>query len=76
MQLISADLYDLDRKDFLAIIDAYSGFVESKPLKHITSSEVIKAFESFFRYVGYPETLRTDNGRQLCSNEIEEYFRA
>ena len=74
MQLISADLYDLEGKDFLAIIDAYSGFVESKPLKRITSSEVIKAFESFFGYVGYPERIRTDNGRQLCSREMEEYF--
>ena len=65
MELVSADLYDFQGKDYLVIADAYSGFVESERLPRTTSSEIIKAFEKFFSIVGYPARLRSDNAPNL-----------
>ena len=62
-------------KKFLVIAGAYSGFVEVKPLRRITSVDVIKALEEFFWLVGYPTRLRSDNGRQLVGEQTNKYLR-
>ena len=53
------------------IADAYSGFVEVKKLRRIASANVIAAMDEFFSLVGYPTRLRSDNGRQLVSEETK-----
>ena len=75
LELVSTDIYELKGKQFRVIADAYSGFVEVKPLRHITSADVVKALEEFFSLVGYPKRIRSDNGRQLVSEETKLYLR-
>ena len=66
---MSVDLYKLKGKQFLVVADSYSGFVEVKPLRRTTSSDVIKALEEFFSLVGYPKRLRSDSGRQRSAKK-------
>ena len=74
LELVSADIYELGGKSYLAMVDAYSGFVEVEYLARITSESVIKAIEKFFQLTGYPERLRSDNGRQFVSEEIRRFY--
>ena len=76
LELVSADIYELGGKTYLAMVDAYSGFVEVEPLTRIASENVIKAMEKFFHMTGYPERLRSDNGRQFVSEEIRRFYRS
>ena len=43
-------------------------------MRNITSQAVIQALEKVFRVTGYPEVLRSDNGRQFVSSETEAYL--
>ena len=74
LELVSTDIYDFKNNQYLVIADAYSGFVEVKKLKRITSAEVVKALDDFFSLVGYPTRLRNDNGQQLVSEETQKYL--
>ena len=65
MELISIDLYELNGKQHLVTMDGYSGYVISQKLKNITTQDVINALEKTFQLFGYPERIRSDNGRQL-----------
>ena len=75
LELVSTDIYEISGKHYLVIADAYSGFVEVKKLRRIVSADVIAAMDEFFSLVGYPTRLRSDNGRQLVSEEAKEYLR-
>ena len=44
-------------------------------MKSITSCALIKKFEQFFSRHGYPETIKSDNGSNFVSNEMEGYLR-
>lgn len=74
MELFSADIYEWAGKTYLAMCDGHSGMLFSRPMPRITSSELIKALESIFNITGYPERLRSDNGRQFVSAETREYL--
>ena len=74
MELISIDLYELNGKQHLVTMDGYSGYVISQKLKNITTQDVINALEKTFQLFGYPERIRSDNGRQLVSAKMSGYL--
>ena len=57
----------------LVCVDLYTSWVEAAPLKGITTAEIC---QQFFRLIiarhGCPETLITDQGRQLVSNQFKK----
>jgi hypothetical protein len=63
-----------DGEYILAIVDYYSRFFEVDIVRTITSAKMIQCLEPIFARFGYPESLKTDNGRQLISEEFESYL--
>ena len=70
------DLYGLfpTGEYIFTVIDAYSRYPEAVLLKETSSKSLIKELEWLFSRYGYPMTLKTGNGPNLVSTEIENYF--
>lgn len=71
-QRISADLFHQAGKDYLAVIDSYTNWMEMAELKYKTAREVIKVFKSIFERLGIPEELISDNN-PFTSREFHQF---
>ena len=60
---------------FLSVIDYYSRFPFVFRLNNTTSSEVIKHLANLFSVFGYPLEVVSDNGPNLVSEQIENFFK-
>ena len=58
-------------ESLLVIVDCYSRWIE---VDVVRSSVIIMCLENHFTRHGIPETLRTDNGSNLVSREMEEFL--
>ena len=58
----------------LVLVDYFSRWVEVDVIKSTTSEMIIKCLGKQFSRYGVPSTLRTDNGPNLVSAEMEEYL--
>ena len=58
----------------LVPVDYYSGWIEVDVVRNTSSSTIIKCLEEHFARHGIPETLRTENGSNLVSHEMEEFL--
>ncbi|XP_055905215.1 uncharacterized protein K02A2.6-like [Eupeodes corollae] len=74
-QCVAMDLLGpLPNYDFaFVIIDYYSRYQETKFVKKITSSEIIGILEEIFCRLGYPKSIKADNGRQFVSSEFKSF---
>lgn len=61
-------------KNFLVLVDAYSHFPWVYVLTSITSATIIDRLKEIFSTFGAPNTIVSDNGRQLISSEMECYL--
>lgn len=71
---IHIDFFDFRRKNYLVILDAYSKWLEVFEMSSITSTLTIQALRRVFATFGLPITLVSDNGRQLVSDEFENFL--
>lgn len=71
-QRISVDVFEYAGRYFIAIIDAYSGFLICKGLANKTSRHIIDVFLNIFAYFGYPTQIRADNS-PFGSREFEDF---
>lgn len=62
---VSADLFALDGKQYLGIVDHYSDYFELEPLTNVAPTTVIKAMKRNFPRYGIPDTCISDNGPQF-----------
>ena len=58
----------------LVLVDYFSRWVEVDVIKSTSSEAIIKCLDRQFSKYGVPSTLRTDNGPNLVSAEMEEYM--
>ena len=72
-EMLGADIFFVQGRAFLVVVDYYSRWIEIKSLKNQTSEAVIKEFRSIFMTHGMPEIFIADNGTQFVSSEFEEY---
>lgn len=74
-QCLAIDLMGpLPNKDMiLVIIDYYSRYQEVKFLKTTTSFVIINHLTEMFSRLGFPRSIRADNGRQFVSNEFKQF---
>ena len=56
------------------VVDYYSRYFEVAIMKSVTSRRIIDTLETMFSTHGIPNSLKTDNGPQFVSDEIEKYF--
>lgn len=61
------------QKDILVIIDYFSRYQELKFLKKTTSTVIIDCLMEMFSRLGFPKSIRTDNGRQFVSDEFRMF---
>ncbi|XP_062533359.1 uncharacterized protein K02A2.6-like, partial [Armigeres subalbatus] len=59
--------------NLLVLIDYYSRFTEVVIMKQITASLTVRALHETFCRFGMPEVLRTDNGPQFISSELQTF---
>ena len=62
-------------KMFLIVIDAYSKWLEVKPVTAANSSVTIEHLRNMFATHGLPKTLVTDNRTQFMSIEFESFMK-
>ena len=72
-QKLGSDLFELQGKDYLLIVDYFSRFVEVIKLTSTTSNAVITATKSVFSRYGVPELLMTDNGPQYVCAAFRQF---
>ena len=60
---------------FLVVVDAYSKWMEVRPVKSATSAATISQLRAIFATHGIPELLVSDNGSAFTSSEFEEFMR-
>ncbi|XP_055543275.1 uncharacterized protein LOC129728833 [Wyeomyia smithii] len=60
-QKVSTDIYEYGGRDWLVLIDAYSGFICSDRLQDKSMKSVCLLFDRFFNSYGYPTQIRSDN---------------
>ena len=73
-QVVGSDLFELNGTSYLLVVDYLSRFPEVVKLtRNTTSSAIISLLKSIFSQHGIPEVLRSDNGPQYASEEIQEF---
>ena len=72
-QVVASDIFHYQSKNYIVIIDSYSGWVDYKPLKTMQSSEVISILQTWFSIMGVPEEFQSDNGAQYDSREFKQF---
>ena len=61
-------------ESLLVTVDYYSRWIEVDVVRNTTSTAIIRCLENHFTRHGIPETLRTDNGPNLVSHEMEGFL--
>lgn len=61
-------------KYYLAVVDAYSKWLEIFPMHQITSKATIEKLGELFSRFGLPQLIVSDNGTSLVSSEFESFL--
>ena len=73
-QILGTDLFSLNGRAYLVVVDYFSRYVEVSLLTASQkSSDTIRALKSIFARHGVPEILRSDNGPQFASTEFDQF---
>ena len=72
---VGADLFEINSKTFLVLVDYYSGFIEVDQIRDTKSEVIIRICKSHFARYGIPDTLITDNGPQFDSQTFKNFAR-
>ena len=65
MERIGIDLFSSGGKEYLSIIDRFSGFPFAFKLRSTTTASIIKCLRVIFLDFGFPKIIRSDNGPQF-----------
>ena len=72
-QKIGTDLFQLNGKTYLVVVDYFSRYPEVRALNSTTSRSIISALKDILSRLGIPETVMSDNGPQYASSEFSEF---
>jgi transposase InsO family protein len=75
-QKVATDLFELDGKHYIVVVDYYSRFFEVARLPGQTSEHVIKALREIFGRFGCPMVCVSDGGPAYKSSQFEEFTKA
>ena len=70
---VATDLFELQGKHYLLLVDYFSHYPEVIRLTFTTSASVIFAMKSVFSRHGIPNTIVSDNGPQYDSTEMKAF---
>ena len=69
----SVDLFELDKRHYLIMVDFYSNFWEVDCLSSTSAKAVIHKLRSHFARYGCPDCLIRDNGPQFMASEFQRF---
>ena len=69
-QVVGTDLFKLNKRNYLLVVDYFSRYPEVIQVTSTTSPTIISALKSVFSRHGIPEIVRSDNGPQYSSTEF------
>ena len=72
-QIVATDLFELDGKTYLLLIDSFSGWIEIDQLHSTTSAAVIIKLKHHFARFGVPTEVMSDNGPQYASRDFRTF---
>ena len=70
---IGTDLFELDKKTYIVVVDYYSRWIEIRRLLQTTSAHAIEALKSIFSTHGIPDYVVSDNGPQFASRDFKDF---
>lgn len=72
--MIATDLFELDKLNYLIVVDYFSRYIEIAAMQKTTKShEVIRALKAIFTRHRIPKEVRSDNGSQQASAEFTNF---
>ena len=72
---LGIDIYELQGKQYVVIVDYYSRFVELDLLTNTTAKQVINHCKSQFSRHAILDVLISDNGTQFSSHEFKQFIK-
>lgn len=72
-EIVATDLFSYAGRDFVLMVDSYSGYYDFRQLRQTSSWEVIENLKSWFATHGIPAKLESDNGPQYSSQEFRRF---
>ena len=70
---VGIDLFSLYRKDYIAVVDYNSKYIEVAHIKDESARSVIDNIKKIFSRHGIPKEVYSDNGPQFTSHEFKEF---
>ena len=71
---IGMDLFEIERRNYLVVVDYFSSFIEVDHLPTISCQAVIKVLQKQFARFGIPSCVVSDNGTQFTAGEFEKFM--
>jgi hypothetical protein len=75
MQAIDIDLYQSGTRDYLIVVNQFSGWPFEEKMSSTTSTAIVAVLRYFFNTLGNPEKIYMDNGPDLVSKEVNNFLR-
>ena len=72
-QVVGTDLFELNKNNYLLVVDYFSCYPEVVKVTSTTSVSIISVLKSIFARHGIPEIVRSDNGPQYSSAEFMSF---
>jgi len=70
---LALDMFTLQKKEYIVLVDYYSDFVKVQELGDTTSPTIIQFLKEQFSRHGIPDVHVSDNGLQLVSQELRSF---
>ena len=70
---VGADLFELNKENYLIVVDYYSNFFQVAKLNNTKTPSIIKNLKTNFARHGVPNVLTSDNGPQFDNAEIKQF---
>lgn len=74
-EIVGTDLFYINTKAYLIVVDYYSKYVEFGVLNNEFSETIVELLKSYFSRFGVPNIVRSDNGPQFDSKEFKDFAR-
>ncbi|CAE1155752.1 unnamed protein product [Acanthosepion pharaonis] len=75
-QIVATDIFNLNRHNYLLVVDYNSKYPFIRKLKEFSSKEVIDFTKRIFAEQGVPERLTSDSGPHFSSRHFKEFAKA
>jgi len=72
-QKVSTDLFELNKKDYVVIVNAYSNYPEVINIPSQSSKTIINVMKTTFARHGIPHEVMSDNGPCYISQEFAQF---